>query len=543
MAEPAAASRVPRDWSFLYKLIAALALAGIAQGLFVNERAGATIGGFALLLLVIVALVRPLLWRHRGARLALAAAAFFALALALDPGPLALLLYWTMLTLAMLLPRGAQFGDGWRWTHRLALHGVLSPFAPLRDLAILNRARSRSGGHFGRIALMLMLPVLGTLLFLALFAAANPLIENFLLRVDVALSEETIGRGIFAGLIFLAVWSLVRPPRMTFSFAGVSAPLRTSAPLPGVTPASVTLSAIAFNLIFAVQNGLDLAFLWSGAPLPGDLTLAGYAHRGAYPLIATALLAALFVLVTMRPGADTARSRGVKLLVTLWIAQNLLLVASTIYRTVDYIASYSLTVLRISALIWMGLVAIGLVLICYRLLRGKSGAWLINANMLAALLVLAACTTVDLGGIAASWNVRHAREVGGRGVALDLCYLRDLGPSAIMPLLELETRPGLATPFRERITWLRGRMLENLAATQRDWHGWTLRGAGRLAEAQRFIAERRLPAWGTGSLNCSPPAVMPAAPPPVIEMNAVDANVLVPEDNAAAGPLTEKAAR
>jgi hypothetical protein len=86
-------------------------------------------------------------------------------------------------------------------------------------------------------------------------------------------------------------------------------------------------------------------------------------------------------------------------------------------------------------------------------------------------------------------------------------------------------------------------MLENLAATQRDWHGWTLRGAGRLAEAQRIIAERRLPAWGTGSLNCSPPAVMPAAPPPVIEMNAVDANVLVPEDNAAAGPLTEKAAR
>ena len=67
------------------------------------------------------------------------------------------------------------------------------------------------------------------------------------------------------------------------------------------------VSLVAFNLIFALQNGLDLAFLWSGAPLPGDLTLAGYAHRGAYPLIATALLAGLFVLVTLRPGSATAR--------------------------------------------------------------------------------------------------------------------------------------------------------------------------------------------------------------------------------------------
>ncbi len=239
---------------------------------------------------------------------------------------------------------------------------------------------------------MLVVPVLGTVLFLALFAAANPLIENFFLRFNLAPSAEMIGRFIFAGLVFLAVWSLLRPSRNSLSVGDAKAPSAAGHALPGITPASVTLSLIAFNLAFAVQNGLDLAFLWSGAPLPGDLTLAGYAHRGAYPLIATALLAGLFVLVTLRPGSETARSRGVKLLVTLWIAQNLLLVASTMYRTLDYIEAYSLTVLRISALIWMGLVAVGLILICFRLLRGKSGAWLINANMLVALLVLGACT-------------------------------------------------------------------------------------------------------------------------------------------------------
>jgi hypothetical protein len=541
-----ARTHAARDWSFLYKLIGALALAGIAQGLFVMQRGGATIGGFAMLLLLVAALLRPALWRNRAARAALAAAAYFALVLAFDPGLLALLLYWTMLTLAALLARAARFGDGWRWTQRLFLHGVLSPFAPLRDLVILNKTRGRRAGGLGRIAMMFVLPVLGTLLFLALFAAANPLIENFLVRIDATLSEESFARLIFASFIFLAAWSLLRPPRIASLDTGQRTPFFTDGALPGVTPASVILSLCAFNLLFAVQNGLDLAFLWSGAPLPGDLTLAGYAHRGAYPLIATALLAGLFVLVTLRPGSATARSAPVRLLVTLWIAQNLLLVASTIYRTFDYIESYSLTVLRIAALIWMGLVALGLILICYRLLRNRSAAWLINANMLAALLTLAACTCVDLGRIAAAWNVRHARDVGGHGVELDVCYLRDLGPSALLPLLELETRAGLPAQLRGRVQWARVLILDELAAAQGDWHGWTLRGAGRLAEAQRIVAEHRLPASGGEPVHCvlEPAAINMA--PPAADLNAtqdVNGTILVPEENAAPAPLTENEVR
>ena len=45
--------RAARDWSFLAKLIGAAALAAIAQGLFVFQRGGITIGAFALLLLVV----------------------------------------------------------------------------------------------------------------------------------------------------------------------------------------------------------------------------------------------------------------------------------------------------------------------------------------------------------------------------------------------------------------------------------------------------------------------------------------------------------
>ena len=520
-------------YAFLLKLAGALLLVALADLLFWFQRAGSTLGLFALAVLIVTGCMRMEMFRRWPSRIAFAGALFFALALAADPRPLALLLWWTSLTLAALLPRTARFDDGWRWAQRLVVHGVLSAFGPLRDYLIAARTRRRRGPVALRSkAFVLILPLIGSAIFLSLFAQANPLIGDFLSDLDFWPEFDffTVVRAIFWCVVLTAMWSLLRPPRFTlwpsFRIAGADAAL------PGVSIASVTLSLLAFNLIFALQNGLDLPFLWSGAPLPDGMTLAEYAHRGAYPLIATALLAGLFVLVTLRPGAATAASRPVRLLVTLWIAQNVLLVASTMLRTMDYVQAYSLTELRIAALIWMGLVALGLALICYRLLRGKTAAWLINANLLAATLVLAVCSWTDLGTVAATWNVRHAREVGGAGAMIDLCYLNQLGPSALAPLIELESRR-LPPELRDRVQWVRSRAMDRLAENQADWHGWTLRNAGRLADAEALVAERRLLRHRDDYRQCDgrpyPPTphrdeptddeipgnqVAPAAPPP-----------------------------
>jgi hypothetical protein len=165
------------------------------------------------------------------------------------------------------------------------------------------------------------------------------------------------------------------------------------------------------------------------------------------------------------------------------VAQNLFLVASSALRTIDYLQAYSLTRLRIAALIWMALVACGLALICWRLLRGKSSSWLINANAIAAGLVLAACSVVDLGAIAAAWNVRHASEVGGGAVALDVCYLSRLSGAAVVSLAELERRP-LPPEFRARVEWTRRAGTADLVKRQADWRGWRWRDARRLDRAR-----------------------------------------------------------
>lgn len=511
-------SRRPRDLSFALKASAALALAVVADLLFWGHDVGSPLGGFALLLTLVATAAHPAVRRDAKAVCALAAATVLAIVLAWAPSPLAWLLFWAMLSLAVLLPRAARFDDAWRWSQRLVAQAAVGLFGPWLDLG-----RARKAGRtppvltWRGLVPLLALPVVGGAIFLSLFAAANPVIGRALsILRPPAVGLDLVWRAAFWLAVATLAWGVLRPRRRRVLPAGRNRP---AVDLAGVSVASVTLSLIVFNALFALQNGLDAVILWGGAGPPAGLTLAQYAHRGAYPLIATALLAGLFVLVALDPRMPTAKVPLIRVLVVAWVAQNLFLVASSILRTVDYVEAYSLTRLRIAALVWMALVGLGLVLICWRMLRGKSGAWLINANAGAALLVLAASCVVDLGAVAASWNVRHAREVGGQGAALDVCYLERLGPSALVSLVELE-RLSPPAELADRVAALRGSVLYDLQKQQSSWRGWTWRGARRLDRVSVLRARRPPYSGPTHEPECdgrvaSPPVTStPVADPP-----------------------------
>lgn len=467
-----------RRLSFWIKVALAVALVAVADVLlFDADGVGLNLGLFSLGLVAALTLVNPSIRRHRLAWLALGAATLLALLQIERATFVGWMLFALAVAVAALAPRAPAGDDGWRWLQRLIVGGLKALIGPLADLRDLLKARARGGPV--RVTLMIagaVLPLVGGVVFISLFAAANPVIGEALGKVH--LGELDIGRLIFWAMVGLIVWAVLRPRglRRTLKTPGLDGDLN----LPGLTTGSILASLVVFNLIFAVQNGLDVAFLWSGAGLPEGVTFADYAHRGAYPLIATALLAGLFVLVFLRPGSATAASHPVRVLVTVWVAQNLFLVASTALRTMDYVEVYSLTRLRIAALLWMALVATGLILITWRLLRAKSAGWLINANLLAAGAVLVICSVVDLGAIAAAWNVRHARDVGGKGVALDLCYMRRLSGSAVISLAELERRP-LPADLRSRAEVVRRELADDMLERNGDWRGWRFRDARRLS--------------------------------------------------------------
>lgn len=504
--------------SVALKAIAAAGLVVLGDWLFWSGGGiGSNLGLFALVWAGVTLVLTPAVWTRRGSWLASGAALLLGAILLDQPGPLAVLLFWTALTMAVLLPRVQGFDHAGRWALRLVVHGVLSIAGPWLDLLRL-RKHSEDAEERRSLIPLLPLPLIGGAMFLLLFASANPLISNALAQIGSPVFDPfLVARMIFWGILLTMVWATLRPPRVRIA-AMEAREEEVPFDIPGVSVGSVTLALLTFNALFALQNGLDLAFLWSGAPLPAGISLAEYAHRGAYPLIATALLAGLFVLVTLRPGSETAAVPMIRRLVVLWVAQNVLLVASSILRTIDYIEVYSLTELRIAALLWMGLVAIGLVLILWRMLSGKSAAWLINANVAAALLVLTGCSAVDLGSIAAAWNVRHAREAGGKGAVLDLCYLNRLGSSALVSLVRLEQHGGLAPDFAERLRWVRHevltRTIEQQQSGERIW-----RDGRRIDEVLAMLGGGKLaapPAAGPHGRHCDgtlvPPPPAPAVP-------------------------------
>jgi hypothetical protein len=328
------------------------------------------------------------------------------------------------------------------WHDRFEAVRTLLLVGPFRLLPDLARTRMWSRSLSGLT--VWIVPLFLSAIFLGLFASANPLIEHLLaLDWQSGASQFSLVRLLFWMMMLSIIWPFIHlrwhrkaTPEadvdMTRADAGPASPADVDA-LPGELfgPGAILRSLVLFNLLFAVQTVLDLVYLWGGVALPDGMSYASYAHRGAYPLMVTALLAAGFVLVAIAPGGPAERKPAIRGLVFAWIAQNVVLVISSILRLDLYVEIYSLTYWRVAALIWMVLVAIGLVLIVARIALNRPNRWLVVANLATLAFVLYACAFVNFPWAISTYNVAHSREVSGKGTLLDFQYLVSLGPQAL----------------------------------------------------------------------------------------------------------------
>ncbi|WP_352915153.1 DUF4173 domain-containing protein [Mesorhizobium sp. M1143] len=349
------------------------------------------------------------------------------------------------------------------------------------------RTVRRLGGRRIRLASITVwvMPVTLGAVFLLLFGAANPVIEYWLSLIDLMklLDLIQLARIVFWLLVLAGVWAFLRPrlprflrrlPPLTPSAAVTAPAVQKSTTIEAVVfgKAAILRALIVFNALFALQTGLDAAYLWGGVALPDGLSYAAYAHRGAYPLIATALLAAGFVLAALRPGSETSGDPLIRRLVYAWVTQNIVLVISSILRLDLYIGVYALTYWRIAAFVWMGLVASGLALIIARIALGKSNEWLLSANLATLSATLYACCFINFAATIANFNVDHSLEMTGDGTPIDTEYLRSLGAAAMPALDRLYMHQ-----FGNQTTYLADQMMiDDTIAEQRQWRAWSFRG-------------------------------------------------------------------
>lgn len=309
--------------------------------------------------------------------------------------------------------------------------------------------------------------------FLMLFAMANPILEgwlkkftDFLFNLEVSF-DAVLRVGHFI-LLTLFVWGLMRYRLFKQVDDGT---LKEPPALPVIfTDACL----VVFNIVFGLQSVLDIGCLFSGMNLPDGMTYAEYAHRGFYPLWIASMLAGGFMLLFW---SDDPRkyppSRVRDVFLGCWMFQNLLLLLSAIYRMNLYVATYSLTRLRLAAFIGMILVLVGLCSIAVRVARRKSIGWLLNVNGCSIVAVLLVVALVNVPARISWFNVKHSKEYTGDGVPLDIGYLIKLGPDALPSLIGYTER---ATDKTNDYYVKNGinNLVRKFNHSSNNWRGWNL---------------------------------------------------------------------
>jgi len=474
-AETVPAALPARESSLAFKLAIAFVLAALADWLFYDQSIGISAVIFAIVLVCATAIAnvasldRKQIWLAGLVLLAGLAPAIE------EANALSLALVVLALGFALSRTTNPDLDDPEQLALAFRDLFVIGPLRFFRDAVGMVSLPSLASG----LTVWFIPLVLGGF-FIVMFATANPVIESWIRELGPG---NTASRISFERILFwIAAISLVWPfvhvwwrarPEVTASSAEsvVDDPATASEFFELLGAAAILRSLLLFNLVFAVQSALDLIYLWGNVDLPAGISYASYAHRGAYALILMALLAAGFVLAAMRPGGPARDVKVIRPLVYLFVAQNILLVASSILRLDLYVQIYLLTYWRVAAFIWMLVVALGLVLIVARIALERPNSWLIRANLIALTAVLYACALTNFATIIATYNVSHSREAAGKGVTIDMTYLFQLGPQAL-PAIDRALRLRVPDPV---LAARRDHLADEQVKRMTSWRAWDFR--------------------------------------------------------------------
>lgn len=450
--------------------------------------------------LLALALLSGLCFRNdhkagRRGRIALATGiAGLALALALDSTVLSLVMTGLFIVVFAISARAGASGSFATWLGRIGVWSLVGwCWLALDCVTGFRRLRrhpeSRPRGPIGllHLAWRWTIPAVLSGGFLFLFSLANPVVEHWVSRAEQHLINFIshlpdlfeIERILFWLATSVVVWSLLRVRRQLFR--PESRRVLQAQPEASIAEDSsagqrglVVRCLILFNAVFAMETALDLVYLWGGRALPHGMTFKEYAHRGAYPLIATALLAGAFVLLTFGKDCQGSSWRTARRLVYAWIAQNILLTFSAGWRLMLLVNASNLTRWRLATAIWLALVAAGLATIIWRIVTSRDNAWLLRANTALATIVLYVCCFLNLDGFIADYNAAHCMDVARNGDPLGLTYLKALGATSI-PALDRLSHTLDTQPRRDMAARFAGELRQQLASDMKDWRMWTYR--------------------------------------------------------------------
>ncbi len=466
-----------------------LLLVALADWLFFDKRAGASVAYFGVILIICLRLNRPnIVWNaSRIVGLVLIGGALFQSVMEFNFFNLGVL---GLLFSAAMADHGAQSCNARFAVWPLAFVATLGGFGRwqrffdlMAELKLPPFLKPIVGQSRIKIFQILMPAVLISIPFLLLFATGNAVLGAHLSTAVDALERwaKNLHLPSFGRILF---WAFAATAALVFLYPKISPKVAslckekwpTFAPGAdeGVDVWRSLLILIVLNGLFFWANGLDAFFLWMSAKLPTNVSYSEFVHQGVFALTTTTILSAVVLAVMFQQGAGVTGRASVKRLAVLCVAQNLFLISSVGLRLKLYIEAYDLSILRVHVCTFLVIVATGYGLMAWRIARQKSLNWMIFSNAAAVFAIFYLVQFVDVNGFIARYNTRCWLE--NRKKDLDINYLYRLGPSALPELARIEFQ-AKGTPEAKGAGMELERARAKWEGGETDWRSWQWRAA------------------------------------------------------------------
>ena len=261
---------------------------------------------------------------------------------------------------------------------------------------------------------------------------------------------------------------------------------------PSVTVAAATLPLLAVYAVFFVSQWQYYVSGFTGV-LPSSFSYASYAREGFFQLCAVAVINLLMILtaIVFTKRREDKPSWLLRVLVPLYSAATLVLIATAVAKMIMYIDTYGLTQKRVYATWFMGVLAVVFVILAVRQFVPRFKALFASAAVCVVMLSVLALGNVN--GLIATYNTDRA--IDGELSTADVQALEDLGDAAVPSLVRLykehEVRGTLQTPHARQVLYALSRADARL---ERDSDVWSF-------TLPRYHAKQALASLDTESMH------------------------------------------
>lgn len=270
---------------------------------------------------------------------------------------------------------------------------------------------------------LILIPVIITLLFFFMYRSSNVLFNDFTKNINLDFISWNWISFTFGGFILLYGFFYHQKIK---SIAVLEANSR--ADIDPLNAGTITvfgkqltindeefsgkLLFILLNLLLLIVNTLDIRFMFFENKLPDGITYSAFVHQGTGMLITSLVIAIAIILFYFRGALNfSEKSKTIKLVAYLWIAQNAFMILSTLLRNNMYVSEYGLTYKRIGVYVYLILTLLGLITTFVKILKIKTNAYLFRVNAWLFYFVLIISVFVNWDGLIADFNINKAKRV------------------------------------------------------------------------------------------------------------------------------------